>query len=113
MVFKREVLNLVGGVIAIGLVLILAYITWALVNVTIPTGNENTLIQLVGALVANVGLIVGFFYGTSVSNKRQEEIIGTQAQTIQSAQAAIVPSEPAVNLAPGDSVKVEADGTRT
>lgn len=112
MQFRQEVLNVVGGVVALGLVAILAFITWALVFRAIPVGNENTLIQLVGVLSANIGLVVGFFFGASSQQKKQAETIDKLAETTKAAQAAALPADPAIPLSPGESVKVTADGTQ-
>lgn len=108
--FNRDVLNVVGGLIAVGIVSILGFITWALVYQTIPAGNENTLIQLVGVLSANIGMIVGFFFGNSVSSKKQTETIDKLADTAKAVQQATMPKEPAIRLADGESVKVEGTG---
>lgn len=108
--YKQEVLNVVGGIVALGIVGILGFITWALIFRPIPHGNENTLIQLVGVLSANVAMIVGFFYGSSVGSKRQSETIDKLADTARSVQQANAPKEPAIQLQDGESVKVEASG---
>lgn len=106
--FRRDVLNVVGGLVAFGLVAILAFITWALVYRAIPNGNESTLIQLVGGLVAQVGIVVAFFFGNNVSSKKQSETINTLADTAKAAQQAAAPKEAAISLQEGESVKVQA-----
>jgi hypothetical protein len=112
MTVNRESLNLAGAFVAAGLIAILGFITWALVFVTVPPDNQNTLTLVIGILSANVGLVVGFFFGSSVTNKKQAETIDKQAATIQEAQSALAPLSPAptVNLGPGESAVVQADG---
>jgi hypothetical protein len=110
-VTDRHVLNVAGALVAFGLILILAFVTWALVYVQIPQGNENVLTVLIGILSANVGLVVGFFFGSSQTSKRQSETIDTLAQTAKKAGDALpLPAgrEPTVKLDPGESATVEA-----
>lgn len=105
----QESLNIAGSFVAFGLVSILGFVTWALVFVAIPEANENALTLLIGILSANVGMVVGYFFGSSVNNKKQSEAIADMAKTAQAAGAAL-PSAPdaTVTLQPGDTAKVTA-----
>lgn len=58
--------NITASIVAVGLVAILAGITAALVFLTIPKGNEQPILLLIGSLTANVGAVVGYFFGASV-----------------------------------------------
>lgn len=91
MAMKQESLNLAGAFVATGLICILGFVTWALVFRTVPTDNQNALTLLIGILSANVGMVVGFYFGSSVTNKKQAETIDKQASTIQEAQSALAP----------------------
>lgn len=105
---NRESLNLAGAFVAAGLICILGFVTWALVFREVPKPNENALTLLIGILSANVGVVVGFFFGSSVMSKRQTETIDTLAKTAQTAGAALTP-DPTVVLSPGDTATVKAD----
>lgn len=108
----REVLNYAGSAIALLLVGLLGFALWALVYVEVPAANNNTLTVLIGILSANIGLVVGFFFGSSQASGKKDDIIAAQAKTAQAAQAALplVSGAPdtTVTLQPGDVAKVEA-----
>jgi hypothetical protein len=107
MIQNRESMNIAGAFVAIGLVCILGFITWALVFQAIPDGNENSLTLLIGVLSANVGLVVGFFFGSSVTNKKQTDAIEAMAKTAQTAGSAL--SDPgAIVLKEGQSATATA-----
>ena len=97
-----------GAIVAVGLMCILAFMTWALVYVAVPPANQNALTVLIGILSANVGVVVGFYYGTSVGNRKQAEALSAMAKTAQTAGAALNPS-PDVTLKPGDTATVAAE----
>lgn len=112
MTTNRESLNIAGAFVASGLIAILGFVTWALVFAEVPEANQNALTLLIGILSANVGVVVGFFFGSSVTNKKQAETIDKQAATIQEAQSALAPltdTKPTVQLAPGEVATVAAD----
>lgn len=108
---NRMAINLAGAFVAAGLVLILAFVTWSLVFLVIPPENQNNLTLLIGNLMALVGLVVGFFFGSSSENKRQTETIETLASTAKSAQEALAPLTPIpdVVVTPGKPVTVAAE----
>lgn len=110
----RESLNVAGGFVASGLILILGFVTWALVFAEVPEANQNALTLLIGILSANVGVVVGFFFGSSVTNKKQAETIDKQASTLQAAQAALAPISPhdaTITLPAGESATVRAESS--
>lgn len=100
--------SIAGAVVAIGLMVILAFMTWALVYVAVPPANQNALTVLIGILSANVGIVVGFYYGTSVGNRKQAEALSAMAKTAQTAGAALAPAVDAT-LKPGETLTVAAD----
>lgn len=102
--------SIAGAVVAVGLMVILGFMTWALVYIAIPPSNETTLTVLVGILSSNVGIVVGFYYGTSVGNRKQAEALSTMAKTAQIAGVALAPVTTAdVTLKPGDTATVAAE----
>lgn len=105
---RQDSLNIAGGAIGIGVVGILAFVTWALVFRRIPDGNENVLTLLVGILSANVGVIVGFFYGSSVGAKKQSDTIDTLARTAQTAGATAAGADGALFIQPGEQATATA-----
>lgn len=105
---NRVLLNLVGAFVAAGLLTILGFVTWALVFWNIPEQNINNLTLLIGNLVALVGLVVGFYFGSSSENKKLAEAVNMQAKTAQAAGAALGGSEASTTvLLPGDNATVE------
>lgn len=108
----RESLNLAGGFVAAGLICILGFTTWALVYVNVPEPNQNALTLLIGILSANVGVVVGFFFGSSVTSKKQTETIDTLAKTAQVAGAAL-PGADAMVIPPGASATATATDAGT
>lgn len=109
MISDRESLNLAGAFVGVGLICILGFVTWALVFREVPKGNENAFTLLIGILSANVGLVVGFFFGSSVTSKKQTETIDTLART-----AATQTSDPtSIVLAPGQQATATATDSGT
>lgn len=110
---NRKVLNITGGLVALGLMVVLAFVTYALVYVEIPQNNNNSLTILIGFLSANVGSIVGFYFGSSVASKKQEETISTLAETAKTAQvslSAVSPQpSPSIEIKPGETATVKAE----
>jgi hypothetical protein len=104
----RESLNLAGAFVGVGLICILGFVTWALVFREVPKGNENAFTLLIGILSANVGLVVGFFFGSSVTSKKQTETIDTLAKTAQTAGAALTTDPQSIVLKPGDQATATA-----
>lgn len=86
----QDVVNWTGGLVAVGLVSILAFVTWALVYKTVPEANQNALTLLIGILSANVGMVVGFYFGSTSTAKKTADTIDTLAKTAQTAGSALV-----------------------
>lgn len=110
---NREALNLAGAFVGAGLIAILGFVTWALVFKEVPKGNENAFTLLIGILSANVGVVVGFFFGSSVTSKRQTETIDTLAKTAQTAGAALSSDPSTIVLQPGQQATATATESGT
>lgn len=109
MLDRQDLLNLAGSGIAIGLVSILGFMAWALVYVAIPADNREPLLMLLGILSTQVGIVVGFYFGTS-SQARKQADTADKAMDIakQATHAALPNTTPDVTLKSGQSVNVEA-----
>ncbi len=105
---RQESLNIAGAAIGIGLVGIMGFLSWALVYVTVPADNETAMNVLLGILSSQVSMVVGFYYGSSSTNKRQSDTIDKLAETAKTVTQAAMPTPPAVTLQPGESATVEA-----
>lgn len=81
----QDIVNVTGGTIAIGLIAILGFLTWALIYVEMPEANQNVLTVLVGILSATVNQVVSFYFGSSSQAKKQADTIDTLAKTAQTA----------------------------
>jgi Kef-type K+ transport system membrane component KefB len=87
---NRKMLNRTGAVVAVLVVLTLGISIGALVHFDIPKDNHDILLVLVTAVATNVTAIVAYFFGSSISNSRQGEIINTMANTAANTAAAAV-----------------------
>lgn len=74
-------INIAGAIIAVMVVGLLWFIAYALVFLAIPDANQTTLAQVIGVVSTQVGMVVGWYYGSSSASKRQGEIIAQQAVT--------------------------------
>lgn len=86
---QQDVVNWTGAVIGVSLVGIMAFITWALVYVPMPEANENVMTVLIGILSTAVITIVNFYFGSSSTQKKQQDTIDTLAKTAQTAGTAL------------------------
>lgn len=110
---NRRLLNRTGAGIAGALICMLGTSMWMLMRYEIPEKNHDIILIMVTTLANSVIAIVGYFFGSSVSNRSQGEIIATQAATIASAQDKLAPvagmPDKTVTLPAGDSVAVKAE----
>jgi hypothetical protein len=104
---QQEVVNWTGAVVGVGLVGIMAFVTWALVFVTVPTENQTSLVQLVGNLTGLIGIVVGFYFGSSSTQKKQADTIDSLAKTAQTAGVALGQPD-AMVIPPGTSATATA-----
>jgi Tfp pilus assembly protein PilN len=104
---RQESLNIAGALIGVLLVGVLAFLAWALVYVRVPAENETAMNVLLGILSTQVGIVVGFYFGSSLGNKKQADTIDKLADTNRAVTQQVVPSSPTIPLAPGDTVTVE------
>lgn len=106
---KRDAItSFTGGAIAVGLIFVLAYCTFALINVEVPAANRDALMVLIGAVSMNVATIINYHFGTGADSKRTTEAVSDMAATARSIQAAASPGAD-VKLKPGDSVEISAE----
>jgi hypothetical protein len=106
---QRTTLNLAGSLVAVMVVGLLWFISWALVYKAIPPENTTNLSQIIGMIGIQVGIVIGWFFGSSLGAKAKDDTISTQSTTIQ----ALTPTPASsVSLAPGESATVHADEVR-
>jgi hypothetical protein len=113
--------NWFNNVIGAGLVLFLCaitfYLTYKLVNIVgdIPQNLAFVCGQLLGFLTAKLSTAVDWSFGGSSSQKRQGEIIATQASTAATlattaaAAAGPAPADKTINVDPGETAAVHAN----
>lgn len=99
--YRQITINAAASFVAAVILATMAFIAWALVYKEIPKGNETTLVQFVGALQALAGLIVGYFFGSSHTNKRQTDTIDTLSK-------AAATQGPQITAHPGDTIRSES-----
>lgn len=107
---SRLHVNRMGLSVIVILLLILGFLAGALVYAEIPDKNQNAMLVLIGIIATNVGVVVNWLFGTSVSSKKQQDTIADMAHTAKSAQAAL-PANPssAIPIHPGETVAVKAE----
>ena len=64
-----------AGAIAGGLICILAFLTWALIYRSIPAENKEALTVLLGVLSANIGIVVGYYFGSTNHSRAKDQAI--------------------------------------
>lgn len=106
-----EIQEKVAAVLAIGILVVVLVATTAMFFIPIPEANQTIVGQAYGGLVALLGICVSFFYGTSTGNRKDKDIIASQAETINKAQStlsAVTGTPGEVKITPGHDVKVSA-----
>ncbi len=110
--YRDVLMYTTGSVVAIGVLSILAYLVWAMINHEVPDANKTALLVIAGSVTANSGQVVSFFFSSSSSARKAADTINTLANTASAAQTALTPNATAVPLAPGETVTVKADETK-
>lgn len=104
--WRQAALNATGGIVAICLVLLLAYCLYALVNVEIPTTNKDPLLVVIGILSGSLGAVTQYYFGSSAGAKKQAETLDKMAETARTVSQAAIPT-PSMTVSPGEQVTVE------
>ncbi len=108
----REVLNITAGVIALILCALLGSALLALFKFDVRPVNHDILLMVITFLTAKLSTIVDFYYSSSAGSRKQQDIIASQASTIQAAQVALPPvagaPDASVTLKPGETATVAA-----
>ena len=68
----KDIFQYVLGILIVTGFFVLLYL---LISKSIPTENKDLLNLVVGALIGNFGLVVGYFYGSSSSSAKKDETI--------------------------------------
>lgn len=71
----RGAINLTGGAIALLLVALLMFLSWALIFRELPANNREAVLMLLGIVSTNVGTVVAWYYGTSYGSQKKSEAI--------------------------------------
>lgn len=100
---RQQQINWAASLVAIGLVLILGFLTWALVYRTVPSSNSDALLLLIGNLAGLVGIVVAFYFGSSSENKKLAETVNVQAKTAATAGAALGGTDGSTMVIPTDT----------
>jgi hypothetical protein len=108
---RQHLINVAGGLVAVTIMGNLSFLAWALVFKEIPKSNEMVLVQFIGNLTGFAGLIVGFYFGSSSTSKKQSDTIDKLADTTKAAQdmPAPVKTDATVTLEAGESANVQAE----
>lgn len=106
---QRDIINWTGGLVAIGLIGIVGFLAWALVMRTVPTENQDAMLLLIGNLMGLLGIVVGFYFGSSSAAKKQADTIDKLATTA----AAAAPSGEGMLIKPGESATATSTSAGT
>lgn len=100
----------VPGALAVLLTIMAALAALTPYVVIIPKENLTLITQAQTTLWAGWLLMLGYYFGSSSSQKTKDATIQTQAETAAVAQGALAPlvsdNPDAINLAPGEQAKV-------
>jgi hypothetical protein len=98
-----------GAFVAVAVIALNAVITVFIFTREIPQSNQTIVGQLLGSWLTSMGVIVGYFFVASISSRKKDEIIATQAKTAQVAGAALPTADgSAIVLKPGESATATA-----
>lgn len=109
----QNILNWAGSIIGLLLIGMLGFALYALIFVKVPAENQNALTLLIGILSANVGMVVGFYFGSSSTDKKKTETIDTLAKTAQTAGVALASPSDTITIPPGESATATATESGT
>jgi len=109
----RGILNASGAAIGLSLIGLLGFALWALIFREVPEANQNAMTLLIGILSANVGMVVGFYFGSSATTKKQSDTIDVMAKTAATAGVALGVPESALLIPTGAQATATStpDGT--
>ena len=60
---------------ALGVVLMMGFLCYALVKFEIPTNNKDSVMMLIGIISTSVVNIMSYYFGSSAGSKNKDEII--------------------------------------
>jgi asparagine N-glycosylation enzyme membrane subunit Stt3 len=99
----------IPGVLAVMVTVMVALAALTPYLVVIPSSNLTLITQAQTTLWNGWLLVLGFYFGNTMSQGKKDSTIQTLAQTAQAAGAALAPPpppEPTIPVAPGESVTV-------
>lgn len=103
---NRKLLNIIAGVIAIGLLTLTVLMVVVILFIPIPSENESLVGQAFGTVLGLVSIVVAFFFGTNTTSKQDRDTINSLAEKATKTDSTVVGRK--VSLDPGEQVKVEA-----
>jgi hypothetical protein len=74
-----KVQDAIALIVAVGILGVLLFLVWALTYVAIPEANSNAVTVLLGAVAANVGAVVNYYFGSSATSKAKDETISNMS----------------------------------
>ncbi len=101
----------IPGILAV-IATLAVVVEMALVHVfAVPKENETLVTQIQTGLIGGWMVAMTYYFGTTANRKRDADTIATQAQTIQTANAALAPVAGAPNAA--DTIPIAPGEVRT
>lgn len=68
-------INPIKTIAALGVIFMMAFLCWALVNREIPPNNREALLIILGIISTTVSNIIGYYFGSSAGSKNKDDII--------------------------------------
>jgi len=68
-------INPIKTIAALGVIGMTSFMCHALVYVKIPQENREPLLMLLGMISGALGMIIGYYYGSSAGSKNKDDII--------------------------------------
>ena len=70
-----KVQDAIALIVAVGILGVLLFLVWALTYVAIPEANSNAVTVLLGAVAANVGAVVNYYFGSSSGSAQKNQLL--------------------------------------
>lgn len=77
-----EKMDLIKTSVALTSLFLLCFMCYALVYVAIPDSNKEALYIIIGILSSTVSMIAGFYYGSSKSSQKKDNVIESMTEKI-------------------------------